>query len=192
MSDAKHLQPTEPPRRNFLASALAVVVGGIVSLFPLGVGLAVYLDPLMRRKSKAEGSGSGGGEEEYLPITTLSAIPDTPQAFPVIADRVNAWTMTPSERVGAVYLRRVDGQVEALHSICPHLGCFVSHDSENEQFYCPCHASSFNLDGTKIEQEGLENPSPRPMDQLDVKVEGDQVLVRFVNFKTGIHEKEEK
>ena len=197
-----HPQP-DAPRRNFLVEAAAVVIGGIIGLVPLVVGLTVYLDPLTRRKSKADGSESNGSESngsgsasdgEFLPITTLDAIPTdgSPKAFPVVADRINAWTKTLNERIGAVYLRRPKGdrEVMALHTICPHLGCFVGHDEENQQFYCPCHASSFTLDGEKAAAPGLKNPSPRPMDTLEVKVtDDDQVLVRFVNFKTAIHEK---
>ena len=193
-----HAPPPGEPRRNFLVEAITVVVGAVVSFVPLAAGLAVYLDPLSRRKSKADASSSEPSDMgEFTYITTLNAIPSdgTPQAFPVVADKVNAWTMTPHERIGAIYLRRPNGdrEVLALHSICPHLGCFVGFDQHQDVFYCPCHASSFMLDGDKVEQEGLENPSPRGMDTLEVLVtDEDHVLVRFVNFKTGLEEKEVK
>ena len=41
-----------PDRRNFMTRAAAVVVGGIVALFPPLAGLAMFLDPL-KRKSQA-------------------------------------------------------------------------------------------------------------------------------------------
>jgi menaquinol-cytochrome c reductase iron-sulfur subunit len=195
MSDtAHHPESLPPPRRNFLVKFFTMLIGAVISFVPLVVGLTMYLDPLSRRKSKAD---SGEAEGEFIPITTLDAIPadGSPQAFPVIDDKVNAWTMTPNERIGAIYLRRPDGgrEVIALHTICPHLGCFVGFDDTQDVFYCPCHASSFLLSGAKVAQPGLENPSPRAMDTLEVKVtDQDQVLVRFVNFKTGLEEKEVK
>ena len=197
MSHSTHHPPVPPePRRNFFIKAFTVIIGAVISFVPLVVGMTVYLDPLARRKSKTSGSGSGD-DDDFVRIATLEAIPvnGTPQAFPVIADKVNAWTMSPQERIGAVYLRRPSGgrEVVALHTICPHLGCFVNYVKSTQGFYCPCHASSFELDGAKVEQPGLQNPSPRPMDTLEVKVtDDDEVLVRFVNFKTGIHDKEVK
>ncbi len=41
-----------PPRRNFLVSFFAVTIGAVISLFPLAPGIAVLLDPVLRRKKK--------------------------------------------------------------------------------------------------------------------------------------------
>lgn len=36
---------------------------------------------------------------------------------------------------------------EAFSSTCPHLGCHVHWEAENQRFFCPCHRGVFNADG---------------------------------------------
>lgn len=36
----------------------------------------------------------------------------------------------------------------ALSSTCPHLGCQVHWESQNNRFYCPCHNGAFDPSGT--------------------------------------------
>jgi nitrite reductase/ring-hydroxylating ferredoxin subunit len=35
----------------------------------------------------------------------------------------------------------------ALSSVCPHLGCRVHWESQNNRFFCPCHNGSFDAAG---------------------------------------------
>jgi menaquinol-cytochrome c reductase iron-sulfur subunit len=97
--------------------------------------------------------------------------------------------------VGAVYLRRVgkNGQeaVECFNAICPHAGCFVAFSGERKLFQCPCHTSSFQLNGDRI----LPSPSPRNMDALTVdeaRLKDGEVWVQFCNYYPGHAEREEK
>ena len=52
--------------------------------------------------------------------------------------------------------------IYAFSSICPHLGCVVSQDTE-DRFECPCHGSSFDPSG-----EVTDGPAPRGLDWLEV------------------------
>jgi len=38
----------------------------------------------------------------------------------------------------------------ALSSTCPHLGCQVHWEPQNDRFFCPCHNGVFSPDGTGI------------------------------------------
>ena len=38
----------------------------------------------------------------------------------------------------------------ALSSTCPHLGCQVHWEGQNNRFFCPCHNGVFSPDGTGI------------------------------------------
>ena len=111
----------------------------------------------------------------------------TPTAA-VLATRVDAWNRTPDVPVGAVYLQRLpDGSVRALTVPCPHAGCFVDYKAARDNFHCPCHNSSFALDGRVLDPK---SPSPRPLDSLETEVRGGtEVWVRFRNFRAGVHEK---
>ncbi|MBL9082461.1 MAG: Rieske 2Fe-2S domain-containing protein [Planctomycetales bacterium] len=184
----------EPPRRGFLYNAFAAITGALVGLAPLAAGIAVYLDPLRRKKAAASA----------IPVTTLDAIPDASKGdvlvglYKIVADRQDAWNTYVNEPVGAVYLVVPKGtkEIKALNATCPHLGCFVDlqQSAAGYSFKCPCHTSAFNGDGTKIEP----CVSPRDMDSMECvvkkRITGDQldVSVVFENFQPGLEEKKRK
>ena len=62
----------------------------------------------------------------------LEQVPDDglPHSFPVVTDRVDAWTKYPAQRVGSVYLIRQPGEEKpiALTAKCPHAGCFIGYN----------------------------------------------------------------
>jgi menaquinol-cytochrome c reductase iron-sulfur subunit len=172
--------PPQIGRRNFLLGAVAVALGAVAKLVPVASGFLVFLNPL--RPKAARGV--------FLPVASLEALPadGVPRRFPVIADRVNAWTKTPHVSIGAVYLRRLpDHSVQAFNVTCPHAGCFVNFLPERNAFQCPCHESHFRLDGALRD---ATSPSPRGLDALEVNVQpSGQILVRFQNFRPGVSEK---
>ncbi len=167
-------------RRAFLTKASAVVIGGSLVVAPVVAGLCVVFDPL-RRKTKAGAS---------VLVATLTSLPEDgePRKFSVLATRVDAWNRTPNVPIGAVYLQRLkDNKVRALNVVCPHAGCFVDYRSANNNYFCPCHNSSFALDG-KVQDP--KSPSPRGLDELPVEIRnGSEVWVTFQNFRAGVHEK---
>jgi menaquinol-cytochrome c reductase iron-sulfur subunit len=167
-------------RRGFLAKVAAMACGGLATLTPVAAGVWAFLDPLRRKTAAAT----------FLPVTDLAAIPDdgVPRQFAVVAERVDAWTGFPREPIGAVYLRRQKGskEVEALTATCPHAGCFIDLEPGGRSFRCPCHNSSFTLDGGIVEP----SPSPRPMDSLECRVaENGEVAVKWQSFRAGIADK---
>lgn len=178
------------PRRNALAGIAAMAIGAIVSLFPFGAGLCFFLDPVLRRKSRGAG---GESERQFRRVASLAALPTdgTPVQVPVIADLTDAWNREANQPVGAVYLRRNGSDVECFNAICPHAGCFVAYAADRKVFQCPCHTSSFRLDGQRI----LPSPSPRDMDSLKInedKLKEGEVWVQFVNYYPGHEEREVK
>lgn len=176
-------QPSEgEPRRGFLTKSLAVVIGGIVSLFPFATGLAVFLDPLRSRKK-----GGGGGEYDgYTKVTALDdlLVGKDPRRYTVIDDRVDAWNMFPQEPIGAIYLlRQSDSEVLAFNVDCPHATCPVNFDRDRKVYQCPCHNSSFKPTG---EIANPDSPAARGLDSLDVKInKKNEVWVKFANFQPG-------
>ena len=60
-------------------------------------------------------------------------------------------------------------------------------------FTAPATTAHFDMSGKKIKVAGKENPSPREMDELEFDVDDNgNILVKFVDFYTGIHEKKPK
>ncbi|MCA9958478.1 MAG: Rieske (2Fe-2S) protein, partial [Anaerolineales bacterium] len=74
---------------------------------------------------------------------------------------------------GRFYLIRADsGGFLAVYTRCTHLGCTVSWQPEQNHFFCPCHASSFDVHGD------VENPpAPRALDTFAVEIRDGQVMV---------------
>ena len=174
-----------PPRRGFIAEIAAVVIGGIVTVFPFLTGVVAISDPLRHGKR----------ESRLIRVATLDSVPDDgiPRSFPVISDRQDAWTHYPPEPIGSVYLSREPGQttVRAFNALCPHAGCFVAYLACKKYFQCPCHTSAFGVDG-QIRSD-VSNVPPRGMDALECEVRNEggasEIWVDFQNFQTGIKEK---
>ena len=69
-------------------------------------------------------------------------------------------------------VRSHDGGFLAVYQRCTHLGCSVTWAADEGRFFCPCHASSFDIHGD------VENPpAPRALDTFPVIIEDGQVLV---------------
>jgi menaquinol-cytochrome c reductase iron-sulfur subunit len=163
------------PRRKFVQAALAIITGTVSVLVPIGAGLLTFFDPLRRKSAKGDA----------IRVTTLNALPadGVPRKFPVLATRTDAWNKFTNVPVGAVYLRRTsENTIEALNVICPHAGCFVDFVADRKSFLCPCHDSTFAIDG-KINDP--KSPSPRGLDPLKVEIRKGEVYVTFMNFRAG-------
>jgi len=187
----RHSEPADDDRRGFFGKATAVVIGGLITVFPAAAGLFTFADPL-RSRAKAGGDDEPG---TLVRVATLEALPDdgVPRQFPVIADRQDAWNRFPNEAIGAVYLRRQKGsdQIEAFNATCPHAGCFVNFVADRSDYQCPCHNSAFDVDG-----HCKYGPSPRDLDSLTAEVRGDgdeqAIWVRYVDFIVGVENKQPK
>ena len=168
-------------RRGFLKKLASGVIGAVITLIPAAAGLAVWLDPARRK------SNTGG---QTVRVASLSALPDdgVPRKFTVLASRVDAWNKSPESAVGAVYLRREKGaKPRAFNVVCPHAGCFVDYMEAEDGYLCPCHNSTFALDG-KVSSPG--SPAPRGLDELEVEIRNkSEVWVKFRNFRAGVPEK---
>jgi menaquinol-cytochrome c reductase iron-sulfur subunit len=175
----EHCESTD--RRGFLKKLAANLLGAVITIVPFAAGLAVWFDPVRRKSS------SGG---KLVRVASLSALPEDgmPRKFQVIASRVDAWNKSPEMAVGAVYLRRVKGEKpRAFNVVCPHAGCFVDYLEDKSSYRCPCHNSTFALDG-KINDPG--SPAPRGLDELSVEIRNQsEVWVKFQNFRAGVAEK---
>jgi Rieske Fe-S protein len=72
----------------------------------------------------------------------------------------------------ALVVRMATGEFRALSAVCTHLQCTVQYRPDLELVWCACHNGRFDLTGRNI-----GGPPPRPLDQLDVAVRGDEVVV---------------
>ncbi|MDO4583753.1 MAG: Rieske (2Fe-2S) protein [Planctomycetia bacterium] len=167
-------------RRCFLAQAGTVALSAAAIAPAVVAATTSVLTPIATKK---EGSSEG----KMYRVTSLDQLSEdgTPAMFAIKDNRMDGWTKYENISIGAVWVRRTGDGVTAFQALCPHAGCPIMYDEKTNQFYCPCHAALFTLDGVRTELPS-PSPSPRDMDTLEATVEADgSVLVKFQRFKEG-------
>lgn len=193
---------TETPRRSMLVHGITAVLSFLIVAVPSTLGGLFFLDPILRKKKAKSGGRATDGElakkddAGFIRLdVTKDAVPQdgTPLAVTVKDDITDAWNMFRDVPVGSIWVRKVgDGPILAFNSVCPHLGCSVDYIRADNHFFCPCHTSSFDLNGKKTN----EIP-PRDMDSLEVSMRtngqddahGVEIWVKFQNFQRATPEK---
>ncbi len=61
----------------------------------------------------------------------------------------------------AVYNNK--GKIETFSAVCPHMGCEIIWNDNENTWDCPCHNSRFEADGKLI-----NGPATRGLDKLDI------------------------
>ena len=102
--------------------------------------------------SPAENGGSAGGG--------LVATADVPVGSGVILEQ---------EKV--VVTQLTEGQFQAFTAVCTHQSCTVASINK-ERISCPCHGSAYSVQDGSV----LNGPATRPLKEIPVAVEGDQVV----------------
>ena len=114
--------------------------------------------------------------DDWISLGSLENYPlDIPTLFNFTMTRVNGWERS-SQSYGAFVLRQ-SGEIIVFSDVCTHLSCRVGWNTDNQEFYCPCHAASFDKFG-----EVISGPPPRPMDRYETRLEGDQL---FIHLREG-------
>jgi cytochrome b6-f complex iron-sulfur subunit len=128
-------------------------------------------------------AGTAGAAAEYL---LNPGIPTPNTAQETLKPNTGTWhTVSASTELteGAVqrfdlgtvtgFLTRTDGAPQAVSGICTHLGCTLALNAPARRLDCPCHTTSFALDGHLLRYQ-LAVP-PRPLPKLQVR-EADGVV----------------
>ena len=71
-----------------------------------------------------------------------------------------------------ILVRTSSGELRAFSATCTHLSCIVQYRDDLGHIWCACHNGHFDLEGLNI-----QGPPPRPLEQFDVNVRGDQIVV---------------
>ncbi len=101
---------------------------------------------------------SGGGSDQVL-VALAQVAPGKAHLFQYLGKP-------------AVVLQTSPGQFVALSAVCTHLGCVVAWQEQAGEFLCPCHGGRFSANG-----QVLAGPPPKPLEQLAVAVDGDQLRI---------------
>jgi Rieske Fe-S protein len=75
--------------------------------------------------------------------------------------------------------RRGEGQEAndflALSSTCPHLGCQVHWEAQNNRYFCPCHNGAFSPEGKAV--EGPPADAGQSLAHYPLKVESNLLFI---------------
>jgi cytochrome b6-f complex iron-sulfur subunit len=164
--DAAQARSTEPARRDLLAAASALAMGGSL-LASYGTAGFIGLRYLFPARPRAL---------EWVFLTTI--------------DRIRAgesilYQSPAGEKV--TIARHGDGKTAdefiALSSTCPHLGCQVHWEQQNARFFCPCHNGVFEPSGRAISGPPAEAGQSLP--RYPLKVEGDLLYIQVPTERLG-------
>jgi cytochrome b6-f complex iron-sulfur subunit/menaquinol-cytochrome c reductase iron-sulfur subunit len=138
------------------------VVGGALGCGALAVPTVRFVT------APAHGGASAG---RWIKTVRLDSLQEgEPRRVALVADHRDAWTMEKQVQLGGAWL---------------HLGCAVDRRAGDAPgFNCPCHDSSFDAEGRR-----LDGPSLRDLDTLGTKVEDGFVIVDFQRFRQGTPDK---
>jgi menaquinol-cytochrome c reductase iron-sulfur subunit len=150
----------ETTRRRVYLAAIYALWGLIAAALGLPAAVYLFLPPRARRRAE----WIEAGEVAHLPTAA-------PEEVVFRRNRRDGWRLT-SEKSSAWVVKKPDGRIVALAPQCTHLGCAYHWDERRGNFLCPCHTSTFDLEGRV-----LSGPAPRPLDRFEVKVENGRLLL---------------
>ena len=152
------MDPDLRERRQFLTASSAVMAGGLVAAYgTLGVMMGEFVYP-------AEDSDARG----WLFVCTTDRLAQG-----------EALDFATPAGAKIVVARQGEGNEAddflALSSVCPHLGCRVHWEANNDQFFCPCHNGAFDKSGKPI--AGPPKAANQSLVKFPLKVENGLLFV---------------
>jgi nitrite reductase/ring-hydroxylating ferredoxin subunit len=60
------------------------------------------------------------------------------------------------------FVHRADAKLEAVSGVCTHQGCKLWLDAPESRLRCPCHSTSFSLEGNTVTHQLPVAPPPLP------------------------------
>ncbi|MCA1654903.1 MAG: Rieske (2Fe-2S) protein [Pseudonocardiaceae bacterium] len=156
------VEPTTPASR----SRRDVLCGLMVALVAPGALVAACSDSEPSGDANTPGSNTptgGGGTTTPGAAQGLTALADVPDGGGLIVENPDG---------GVLLIVRTGNEVTAYNAACTHMGTPVQ-PPEDGVAICPNHGSRFDT-ATGAVQRG---PATQPLATVDVKVEGDQVVL---------------
>lgn len=107
-----------------------------------------------------------------LPPPQRGASPDSVVAAKADELQPNSGKIVRFGVKAALLVRRPDGAYCAFYAACTHLDCTVQYRSDLQAIHCACHNGIYDLEGRNV-----SGPPPRPLDRLQVKQRGADVVI---------------
>jgi cytochrome b6-f complex iron-sulfur subunit len=143
--------PRWAPRRR------EVVIGGSVAAASAAAGLVVGRNLLAPTRPAPRAPQAQGELEPNLGTwRAVGASVDLPEGGALAFD------------LGSVngFVHRSDAKLEAVSGVCTHQGCKLWLDAPDSRLRCPCHSTSFSLEGETLTHQLPTAPPPLPKFQV--------------------------
>lgn len=142
----------------FISRRQALVNTGISLAATTIAGCATYGKPPAAPAAQAAPTAATP-DDAAVSVQSIASTADIPVGSGVIVDDV-------------VITQPTKGKFNGFSAICTHAGCTVA-EVVGTSINCPCHGSSFNLDGTVA-----KGPAKRPLDAKGIVVQGDSITLQ--------------
>jgi nitrite reductase/ring-hydroxylating ferredoxin subunit len=138
--------PRWAPRRR------EVVIGGSVAAASAAAGLVVGRNLLAPTVTQQATPVQGELEPNKGTWQAVGASADLPEGGALAFD------------LGSVngFVHRTDAKLDAVSGVCTHQGCKLWLDAPEGRLRCPCHSTSFSLEGTNVTHQLPAAPPPLP------------------------------
>ena len=147
-------------RRTFYLSAV-YVLGAIMTL-AMAIPTALYL--LIPPRVRSRSGWIDAGDVSQL-------TPGVPVELSFQESRLDGWKVL-TEKKTAWVVKEPNNKIVAFGPQCTHLACAYHWEMDAGKFLCPCHGSSFALDGSVI-----TGPAARPLDRYLTKIENNRLQI---------------
>jgi cytochrome b6-f complex iron-sulfur subunit len=108
-----------------------------------------------------------------LPKVASNTIIIPLEAFPMLAEVGGSIVGKADGHENPIIIAHVDdGTFAAVDALCTHMQCTVAYNALNITFDCPCHESSYELDGRVI-----GGPALRPLRMFPVSSDGANLTI---------------
>ena len=119
------------------------------------------------------GCTDDGVETVDLPAVANNAIVLALAEFPMLMSAGGSIIGKASGYSNPIVIARVDGSTfAALDAICTHLRCTVTYNALNLTLDCPCHGSTYEVDGRVI-----GGPAPRSLTKFTASSDGTMLTI---------------
>lgn len=132
-----------------------IIVGGSIAAASAAAGLMVGRNLLAPTETR-HATPQGELEPNAGTWRAVGASVDVPEGGSVAFD------------LGTVngFVHRNDAKLEAVSGVCTHQGCKLWLDAPEARLRCPCHSTSFSLEGANVTHQLPVAPPPLPKFQV--------------------------
>jgi Rieske Fe-S protein len=149
---------TDPTRRGMLVGSASVALLAGCGATPETA--ASSASSVAGEASSAASSAASAASSAASEATALASTSEIP---------VGGCTVFEKEKV--VITQSTNGEFRALTAVCTHQGCLVT-EVKDGTIICPCHGSTFALDGSVT-----NGPATEPLTEVPISVNGTSITL---------------